>query len=617
MQQQTQTEPDKSLFEFEAYEEEQEDILERKSESFWKGSFQRLLKNKGAIISLVVLILITVISLVGPFFNEYHYAEQDIARSDLPPLVHGLEWLGLDGTNSHGKNVYDDRSMTNEPSWLGTDEFGRDLWTRIWKGTQISLLIGVVAALLDLLIGVIYGGISGFYGGKLDDFMQRVLEVLMGIPNLILIMLFILVLQPGIFSIILALIITGWVNMARIVRGQMLQLKGQEFIMASRALGATNKRLIWKHLIPNTLGPIIVTVMFTIPTAIYFEAFLSFIGLGIQPPLASLGTLIEDGFQNMQYFSYKLIYPAIVISAIMVSFNILGDGLRDALDPKMKTSEKEAIPLAETILSVDNLEVSFKSGKKNVNAVRGVSFDLKQGETLAIVGESGSGKSVTAKSIMKLLPKESTVINNGTITDKGEDLLKYRQKDIEKIRGKDISMVFQDPMTSLNPTMKVGKQVVEGLRKHQNLGKQEAYDRGVELLRMVGIPKPENRMNAYPHQFSGGMRQRVVIAIALSSNPNVLIADEPTTALDVTIQAQILDLMKDLQKKTGTSIIIITHDLGVVANIADRVAVMYAGEVMETGTVEEIFYESRHPYTWGLLQSMPNDHNHDEPLIPI
>lgn len=337
MQQQTQTEPDKSLFEFEAYEEEQEDILERKSESFWKGSFQRLLKNKGAIISLVVLVLITVISLVGPFFNEYHYAEQDIARSDLPPLVHGLEWLGLDGTNSHGKNVYDDRSMTNEPSWLGTDEFGRDLWTRIWKGTQISLLIGVVAALLDLLIGVIYGGISGFYGGKLDDFMQRVLEVLMGIPNLILIILFILVLQPGIFSIILALIITGWVNMARIVRGQMLQLKGQEFIMASRALGATNKRLIWKHLIPNTLGPIIVTVMFTIPTAIFFEAFLSFIGLGIQPPLASLGTLIEDGFQNMQYFSYKLIYPAIVISAIMVSFNILGDGLRDALDPKMKT----------------------------------------------------------------------------------------------------------------------------------------------------------------------------------------------------------------------------------------------------------------------------------------
>lgn len=273
--------------------------------------------------------------------------------------------------------------------------------------------------------------------------------------------------------------------------------------------------------------------------------------------------------------------------------------------------------MAETILSVDNLEVSFKSGKKAVNAVRGVSFDLKQGETLAIVGESGSGKSVTAKSIMKLLPKESTVIKNGSVFYKGEDLLKYKQKDIEKIRGKDISMVFQDPMTSLNPTMKIGKQVIEGLRKHQGLGKKEAYERGIELLRMVGIPNPERRMNAFPHQFSGGMRQRAVIAIALSSNPKVLIADEPTTALDVTIQAQILDLMKDLQKKTGTSIVIITHDLGVVANIADRVAVMYAGEIIETGTVEEIFYESRHPYTWGLLQSMPNNHNHDDPLIPI
>lgn len=332
-----QTEPDKSLFEFEAFEEEKEEISQKKPESFWRGSFQRLLKNKGAIISLVILILITIISLVGPFMNQYDYAEQDITRSDLPPLVHGFEWLGLDGTNSHNKNIYADRDITDKPSWLGTDEFGRDLWTRIWKGTQISLLIGVVAALLDLLIGVIYGGISGFYGGRTDDFMQRVLEILMGIPNLILIILFILVLSPGIFSIILALIITGWVNMARIVRGQMLQLKGQEFIMASRALGATNARLIWKHLIPNTLGPIIVTVMFTIPTAIFFEAFLSFIGLGIQPPLASLGTLIEDGYQNMQYFSYKLIYPAIVISAIMVTFNILGDGLRDALDPKMKT----------------------------------------------------------------------------------------------------------------------------------------------------------------------------------------------------------------------------------------------------------------------------------------
>ncbi|HLR53210.1 MAG TPA: ABC transporter ATP-binding protein [Pseudogracilibacillus sp.] len=273
--------------------------------------------------------------------------------------------------------------------------------------------------------------------------------------------------------------------------------------------------------------------------------------------------------------------------------------------------------MTEKVLAINDLAISFQSEKQIVNAVRGVSFDVHKGETLAIVGESGSGKSVTAKGIMKLLPKGSTMIKSGTVLYQGNDLLTYNQKQIEKIRGKEIAMIFQDPMTSLNPTMKVGKQLVEGIRKHLPMNKKAAYKRAEELLEMVGIPNPKERMKAFPHQFSGGMRQRVVIAIALSSNPKVIIADEPTTALDVTIQAQILDLLKDLQERTGTSIIIITHDLGVVANIADRVAVMYAGEVIETGTANEVFYDPSHPYTWGLLQSMPNNHKHDEKLIPI
>lgn len=274
--------------------------------------------------------------------------------------------------------------------------------------------------------------------------------------------------------------------------------------------------------------------------------------------------------------------------------------------------------MSETILSIKDLEISFRTYKDVIKAVRSVSFDLKKGETLAIVGESGSGKSVTAKSIMKLLPKKNTIIDHGSIDYKGKNLLGYTYKEIEKIRGKEISMVFQDPMTSLNPTMKIGKQVMEGLRKHQKVGKNEAYARAKELLELVGIPNAKERMSAFPHEFSGGMRQRVVIAIALACNPNILIADEPTTALDVTIQAQILDLMKELQEKSGTSIILITHDLGVVANMADRVAVMYAGEIVETGTLKEIFYHPEHPYTWGLLQSMPKMHQSSSvPLQPI
>lgn len=303
--------------------------------SFWKEAFQRLAKNRGSMISLVLLLLLIGLALIGPSLNDHTYRSQNIEHSNMPPKVQGLEWLGLDGKDSKGVDVYAEKEV-QASYWFGTDEFGRDLWTRVWKGTQISLFIALVAAFLDLVIGVIYGGISSFYGGRIDTVMQRIIEVLMGIPNLIVIILFILILEPGISSIILAMIITGWVGMARVIRGQVLQLKGQEFVLASRTLGASNPRLIWKHLLPNVMGPIIVTVMFTIPTAIFFEAFLSFIGLGLQAPLASLGVLIEDGYKSMRYFSYKLLYPAVVISTIMICFNLLGDGLRDALDPKMR-----------------------------------------------------------------------------------------------------------------------------------------------------------------------------------------------------------------------------------------------------------------------------------------
>lgn len=323
------------MFVFEPLPKEKAEEISTPATGFWKEAFRRLTKNKGSMISLIVIILLTVAAIAGPFLNSYTYKEQDKTRSHLPPLVAGMEWMGFDGTDIHGVDVYDENEI-DEPAWLGTDEFGRDLWTRVWIGTLISLFIAFAAAMLDLLIGVAYGAISAFFGGKVDDYMQRVIEILVGIPNLIVIILFIMILEPGLTSIILAMVITGWVNMARIVRGQILQLKNQEYMLASRTLGASNSRLMWKHLIPNTMGPIIVTLMFTIPTAIFFEAFLSFIGLGIRPPLASLGSLIEDGYQDLRIFPFKLIYPSIIISLVMISFNVLADGLRDALDPKMR-----------------------------------------------------------------------------------------------------------------------------------------------------------------------------------------------------------------------------------------------------------------------------------------
>jgi oligopeptide transport system ATP-binding protein len=271
----------------------------------------------------------------------------------------------------------------------------------------------------------------------------------------------------------------------------------------------------------------------------------------------------------------------------------------------------------DNILEVKDLNISFHTFSGEVKAIRGVNFELKKGETLAIVGESGSGKSVTTKAIMRLLPPANSEITQGEILFDGKDLTKLTDRQMQKIRGKDISMIFQDPMTSLNPTMTVGKQIMEPLIKHQNMSKSAARERALQLLKLVGIPKPELRVKQYPHQFSGGMRQRVVIAIALACNPKVLIADEPTTALDVTIQAQILELMKDLQTKIDTSIVFITHDLGVVANVADRVAVMYGGKIVEIGTVDEVFYNPQHPYTWGLISSMPSLDAKEEELYAI
>jgi len=266
----------------------------------------------------------------------------------------------------------------------------------------------------------------------------------------------------------------------------------------------------------------------------------------------------------------------------------------------------------EKLLEVKDLKVSFHTYGGEVQAVRGVSFDLYKGETLAIVGESGSGKSVTSQTLMKLIPMPPGEIKGGQILFNGVDIVPKTEKEMQQIRGKEMSMIFQDPMTSLNPTMRIGNQIMEVLIKHQNMSKDAAKKRAIELLTLVGIAMPEKRVNQYPHEFSGGMRQRAMIAIALAANPHLLIADEPTTALDVTIQAQILDLMKDLQNKLETSIIFITHDLGVVANVADRVAVMYAGQIVEMGTVDEIFYDPRHPYTWGLLASMPSLDNDDQ-----
>jgi oligopeptide transport system permease protein len=316
--------------------------INKPSLTFWQDAWMRVRKNKGALASLIVMVLLVLMAFIGPLISGKDFDTQKVSHNNLPPRIQGLEnisWLPFDGVkvNKAGKeiNMYEVKKV-DEYYWFGTDALGRDLFTRTWKGTQISLYIALLAALIDMIIGVAYGAVSGYYGGRLDNVMQRITEVLVGIPTMIVVILMILVLQPGIISITVALTITGWVGMARVVRAQVLKLKEQEFVLASKTLGNSDGKIISKHLLPNLAGVIIINTMFTIPNAIFFEAFLSFIGLGLQDPLASLGTLIDEGFKVLRLHPHEMIIPAVIISLIMITFNMLADGLRDALDPKMR-----------------------------------------------------------------------------------------------------------------------------------------------------------------------------------------------------------------------------------------------------------------------------------------
>jgi oligopeptide transport system permease protein len=316
--------------------------ISKPSLNFWQDSWLRVRKNKGAVVSLVIIVLLVIMSIIGPLLSPYKYDTQNTKHNNLPPKIEALEnisWLPFDGSLKRKDGTeyypYELRKIDNY-YWFGTDNLGRDIFARIWKGAQVSLLIAFLAAVIDMVIGVSYGAISGYLGGRVDSFMQRFIEIIVGIPNLIVVVLMILVLKPGIIPIIIALTITGWTSMARVVRAQVLKFKNQEFVLAAKTLGASDSSIIFKHMIPNMFGVIIINTMFSIPNAIFFEAFLSFIGLGLQEPHASLGTLINEGFTSMIAFPYQMIIPAIVISVTMVAFNLIADGLRDALDPKMR-----------------------------------------------------------------------------------------------------------------------------------------------------------------------------------------------------------------------------------------------------------------------------------------
>jgi peptide/nickel transport system ATP-binding protein len=517
--------------------------------------------------------------------------------------------------------------------WLGTDDLGRDILSRLIFGARPPLRAAFQIVGGALVLAIPLALVAGFVRGWVDTVVMRAMDALFSFPPLVLALTVAALLGPNLNDASIAIAIVFVPSFVRLIRGEVIAVREENYVEAARATGVAPGRLIRTHILPNVASPLIIQAALALGYAILIDAGLSFLGVGEQPPTASWGLMLTEAYQSIFQSPLTLIYPGLAILLTVLAFNLVADGLRDALGRERFGAESltrhlrrrrspdvaeapiprsgavvataaEARPTPE-LLTVEHLRVEFATRDGWLPVVDDVGFGVLPGRTLGLVGESGSGKTVSALAIMGLLPRRESRIPEGSVRFDGTELTRLSADKMRRIRGNDIAMIFQEPMTSLNPAFTVGNQIVEQVRAHREIGRAEAWAHAVDMLGHVGIPDPKRRARDYPHSFSGGMRQRVMVAMALSCEPKLLIADEPTTALDVTTQAQILELVASLQQERQMAMIFVTHDLGVIADIADDVVVMYAGQVAERAAVADLFDRPRHPYSEALLSSMP------------
>ncbi|MEJ8474271.1 dipeptide/oligopeptide/nickel ABC transporter permease/ATP-binding protein [Roseibium algae] len=518
------------------------------------------------------------------------------------------------------------------PSWghpFGQDEFGRDRMARVLYGGQVSLTVAFLASFIALAIGTFIGLIGAYFRGPFEFIAMRVSDVVLFFPPILLALLVVTIFGPGATTLVAVLALLYFPSFSRIAYAETLRVSALDFVEASRALGTRPRRIVLSTILPNILGAISVQFSLTAAATITVESGLSFLGLGVVPPAPSWGQMIRGARGFMDQDPLGIFVPCAALCLTIYSINFFCDRLRDVLDPKGMEDGKDAVSSAskttsqivelapDNVAELSNLTLVYDQDKSGtqVELVRDLTLTIQRNKCTALVGESGSGKSLTSLALMALLPSAIRPANGHIAIERKSgatvDLTSLDTKTAEAVRGNDIAMIFQEPMTSLNPVLRVGAQMMETLQAHMELSSDDARDRCIAALERVGIPEAARRFDSYPHELSGGMRQRMMIAMALLCEPKVLIADEPTTALDVTIQAEIINLLRDLRadQAAGLSMLFISHNLGIVADIADSVAVMYSGEIVEQGPAEQVLFDPHHPYTAALLESMPSLHN--------
>jgi peptide/nickel transport system permease protein len=552
-----------------------------------RSPLRRLLRDPQAIITASILLILLLLAVLAPLIASHGPNQANLAVANAP--------FGTPGYP------------------LGADQSGRDILSRLLYSIQTSAISGAIGAGVALVIGTTFGLIGGYYGKRIGATTEWSFNLIMTFPGILLLIVLMPITKGDYRATMLVFGVLLAPTIYRIVRNLVVGVKQELFVDAARVSGLSNLRILSRHVLFVVRGPIIIATAFLIGSAIGIQAGLAFLGLG-STQVPSFGAMIADGFLNLYRAPLQFVWPSLVLGLITASLVLLGSALRDALEgasarrsgglKHQVTLEPGATADPDVLLEVQGLAIAYPQSNGAMHeVVSTVSLSIKPGEVLGLVGESGSGKTQTAFAVLGVLPPEA-IVTRGSITLAGAQLLGLPEKSLRLLRGREMAYIPQEPMSNLDPSYRVGKQLVDGLRVSQKISRKEARIRVLDLLRRVGIADPERTFRAYPHEISGGMAQRVLIAGAVASRPKLLIADEPTTALDVTVQAEILDLLRDLQQEIGMAILIVTHNFGVVADICDRIAVMSGGAIIETGSAIDIFDHPQHEYTQQLLDSI-------------